>query len=64
MDYAKPGLASWDLKIDDVLAGVEALVARGIADPDRLGVTGGSFGGWGSRRGDQPVEALPRGGRP
>jgi dipeptidyl aminopeptidase/acylaminoacyl peptidase len=48
MDYAKPGLASWDLKIDDVLAGVEALVARGIADPDRLGVTGGSFGGWGA----------------
>lgn len=48
MEYAKPGLGSWDLKIDDVLAGVDALVARGIADPGRLGVSGGSFGGWGA----------------
>jgi dipeptidyl aminopeptidase/acylaminoacyl peptidase len=30
----------------DVLAGVEALVAEGYADPDRLGVTGGSYGGY------------------
>ncbi len=30
----------------DVLAGLEALVADGIADPDRLGVTGGSYGGY------------------
>ncbi|MFL5675325.1 MAG: alpha/beta hydrolase family protein, partial [Chloroflexota bacterium] len=30
----------------DVLAGVEALVADGLADPDRLGVTGGSYGGY------------------
>ena len=30
----------------DVLAGVEALVADGVADPDRLGVTGGSYGGY------------------
>jgi dipeptidyl aminopeptidase/acylaminoacyl peptidase len=29
----------------DVLAGVDALVARGIADPDRLGVMGWSAGG-------------------
>jgi dipeptidyl aminopeptidase/acylaminoacyl peptidase len=30
----------------DVLAGVEGLVADGLADPDRLGVTGGSYGGY------------------
>jgi len=30
----------------DVLAGVDALVADGLADRDRLGVTGGSYGGY------------------
>ncbi|MGK2851392.1 MAG: prolyl oligopeptidase family serine peptidase [Candidatus Limnocylindrales bacterium] len=30
----------------DVLAGIESLVADGLADPDRLGVTGGSYGGY------------------
>jgi dipeptidyl aminopeptidase/acylaminoacyl peptidase len=30
----------------DVLAGIDALVARGVADPERIGVTGGSYGGF------------------
>ena len=30
----------------DILAGVDGLVADGLADPDRLGVTGGSYGGY------------------
>lgn len=30
----------------DVLAGIDALVAEGLADPRRLGVTGGSYGGY------------------
>ena len=30
----------------DVLAGVDLLVADGLADPGRLGVTGGSYGGY------------------
>lgn len=30
----------------DVLAGVDGLVAEGLADRDRLGVTGGSYGGY------------------
>jgi dipeptidyl aminopeptidase/acylaminoacyl peptidase len=30
----------------DLLAGVDALVADGLADPGRLGVTGGSYGGY------------------
>ena len=28
------------------MAGIEALVADGLADPARLGVTGGSYGGY------------------
>ena len=34
------------LDVDDVLAGVDAAVAAGIADPDRLVLTGGSYGGF------------------
>ncbi|MGE3273666.1 MAG: prolyl oligopeptidase family serine peptidase [Vicinamibacterales bacterium] len=30
----------------DVMAGVDALVARGVADPDRLGIGGWSYGGY------------------
>jgi dipeptidyl aminopeptidase/acylaminoacyl peptidase len=30
----------------DDLAGIDALIERGIADPDRLGVVGGSYGGF------------------
>jgi dipeptidyl aminopeptidase/acylaminoacyl peptidase len=30
----------------DDLAGVDAMVERGVADPDRIGVTGGSYGGF------------------
>jgi dipeptidyl aminopeptidase/acylaminoacyl peptidase len=30
----------------DYLSGIDALVERGIADPERLGVTGGSYGGF------------------
>jgi dipeptidyl aminopeptidase/acylaminoacyl peptidase len=30
----------------DVLSGIDALVERGVADPARVGVTGGSYGGF------------------
>ena len=30
----------------DIMSGVDALVAKGIADPDRLGVMGWSYGGY------------------
>ena len=30
----------------DILSGIDQCVAEGIADPDRLGVTGGSYGGY------------------
>jgi dipeptidyl aminopeptidase/acylaminoacyl peptidase len=35
-----------DLDVADILAGVDAMVERGIADPDRLGVMGWSNGGF------------------
>jgi dipeptidyl aminopeptidase/acylaminoacyl peptidase len=40
IQYKYPGD---DLK--DLMAGVDELIARGWADPDRLGITGGSGGG-------------------
>ncbi len=52
-------------EVDDALAGVDALVARGLADPDRLGVFGGSYGGfltastiWRSPRFDAAIVAF------
>ena len=35
------GADTWDFT-----SGVDAMVARGIADPDRIGLTGGSYGGF------------------
>jgi dipeptidyl aminopeptidase/acylaminoacyl peptidase len=34
------------LDVDDVMSGVARLVADGVADPERLGVTGQSYGGF------------------
>jgi dipeptidyl aminopeptidase/acylaminoacyl peptidase len=33
-------------EFDDVLAGIDALVERGVSDPDRVAMTGGSYGGY------------------
>lgn len=35
-----------EIDCEDVLTGVDALIAAGIADPERLGVMGGSYGGF------------------
>ncbi len=44
-DFARAIYADWgNLDAQDVLAGVEHAVALGIADPDRLGVGGWSYG--------------------
>jgi dipeptidyl aminopeptidase/acylaminoacyl peptidase len=44
--YAKAIFADWGHKeVEDLLAGVDTLVAQGIADPDRLAVGGWSYGG-------------------
>ncbi|NIR42887.1 MAG: S9 family peptidase [Gemmatimonadetes bacterium] len=41
-------------EFDDILAGIDYLIERGITDPDRVGITGGSYGGyataWGATR--------------
>jgi dipeptidyl aminopeptidase/acylaminoacyl peptidase len=33
-------------EFQDILLGVEACIAEGIADPDRIGITGASYGGY------------------
>jgi dipeptidyl aminopeptidase/acylaminoacyl peptidase len=45
--FNRANLADWgDGPMADVIAGVDAVIADGLADPDRLGVTGGSYGGY------------------
>lgn len=45
-DFAKAIFADWGrLDTQDLLAGIDHLVARGIADPQRLGIGGWSYGG-------------------
>ena len=45
--FAGANFRDWgDGPTADVLAGVDLLVAEGTADPARLGVTGGSYGGY------------------
>jgi acylaminoacyl-peptidase len=40
-------VADWgDGPMRDCMAGLDALVADGLADPERMGVTGGSYGGY------------------
>ena len=47
LDFNEGNLADWgEGPTRDVLAGVDALVADGLADPAHLGVTGGSYGGY------------------
>ena len=35
-------------EFDDIVDGVDYLIENGVADPDRIGVTGGSYGGYAS----------------
>jgi dipeptidyl aminopeptidase/acylaminoacyl peptidase len=45
--FNRANLGDWgDGPMADVMAGVDGAVADGLADPDRLGVTGGSYGGY------------------
>ncbi|MGO4222440.1 alpha/beta fold hydrolase [Lysobacter sp. TAF61] len=45
-DFARTIYADWgNVDVRDVVAGVEHVVAMGVADPERLGVGGWSYGG-------------------
>ena len=45
--FNRANLGDWgDGPMADVLAGVDQAIEDGLADPDRLGVTGGSYGGY------------------
>jgi dipeptidyl aminopeptidase/acylaminoacyl peptidase len=45
--FADTILHNWGVKeFADAMAALDHLIARGIADPDRLGVYGGSYGGY------------------
>ncbi len=45
--FNRANLGDWgDGPMADVIAGVDAAIADGLADPERLGVTGGSYGGY------------------
>ncbi len=45
--FNRANLGDWgDGPMTDVLAGVDQAIEDGLADPDRLGVTGGSYGGY------------------
>ena len=46
-DFLTANVADWgDGPMRDCIAGLDSLVADGLADPDRMGVTGGSYGGY------------------
>jgi dipeptidyl aminopeptidase/acylaminoacyl peptidase len=46
-DFAYANYADWgDGPMRDVMGGVDALIADGLVDGQRLGVTGGSYGGY------------------
>ena len=45
--FLNAGIRQWGEKMqDDITWGVKYLVARGIADPKRVGIMGGSYGGY------------------
>lgn len=46
-EFCYANFADWgDGPMRDVIAGVDSLIADGLVDGDRLGVTGGSYGGY------------------
>ncbi|MBU6299567.1 MAG: S9 family peptidase [Alphaproteobacteria bacterium] len=47
MKFTDAGLHQWGLKMqDDITDGVKKLIADGIADPKRICIVGGSYGGY------------------
>jgi dipeptidyl aminopeptidase/acylaminoacyl peptidase len=49
--FIEANIGQWGIgDYEDIMSGVDALVARGIADPARLGVEGWSYGGYTTNR--------------
>ena len=44
-DFSRAIFADWGKEVEDVMAAVDTAIAIGVADPDRLGVGGWSYGG-------------------
>jgi dipeptidyl aminopeptidase/acylaminoacyl peptidase len=61
--YLRAGYREWGQKIqDDITDGVKWLIAEGIADRDRIGITGGSYGGYATLVGLVKTPELYRAG--
>ena len=46
-EFLNGNFGDWgDGPMRDVMGGIDSLIADGLVDPDRLGVTGGSYGGY------------------
>jgi dipeptidyl aminopeptidase/acylaminoacyl peptidase len=61
--HLQAGYREWGQKIqDDISDGVKWAIAEGIADPDRVGITGGSFGGYATLAGLVKTPELYRAG--
>ncbi len=61
--HLEAGYREWGQKIqDDITDGVKWAIAEGIADADRVGITGGSFGGYATLAGLTKTPELYRAG--
>ena len=59
--FLEAGYREWGLKIqDDISDGVKWLIAQGVADAGRIGIYGGSFGGYASLIGATRTPELYR----
>ncbi len=59
--FEEAGYRQWGQKIqDDITDGAKWAIAEGIADPDRIGIHGGSFGGYSSLAGAVKTPSLYR----
>jgi dipeptidyl aminopeptidase/acylaminoacyl peptidase len=61
--HLESGYREWGEKIqDDITDGVKWLIAQGIADPDRIGIAGASYGGYATLVGLVKTPELYRAG--
>ena len=62
-ELLEAGYREWGQKIqDDISDGVQWLIANGTADPDRIGIMGGSYGGYATLVGLTKTPKLYRAG--